>query len=473
MTVATGARKLLLLGLEQGIPGLQVGGPYALKDPNWGLRQAQLKDGIHHDRNDAYYTSPELTGTLGEPEATVISASYPSDLDGELRTGLFVPVAATFLGKPEVTQDGVHDAWMNEYPVTDDPGSAVSLWGMAHDGGSTTPIIFRGKRYGDLELSGDGKTTASFKAKGTGTGDTECGLGVPAIENTGTYLCAPVLSGNRGDVARYTDKLWVKVTSAPTLGVFKVKVALHATTPVYSSLETSIPYSTVSKKVTGWAELFGDAGALGIDSEKKCEPLLVFFPGDVTTLALDDVFVFPALAVAPGTETGYTSVARTLLSGRTFAPARVSLAKGASTADAPFLVEGWSLKLSRTLSPYQPGCGRNAMNPADIDVVGYVKSSLTFTRRYDSRVYQQAIRIGDRYATQLDLDAGMLAGGTTYHERVLANIAQMRVQDAKVSTGGPGIKLETISLTGEQPLSGADSLGLKVWSATEWDFSVV
>jgi len=469
---STGARSFFMAGIEQRITDAQVGAPNAAAiGTNFGLLQFPIEPGAIFQRVDDQATSNELSGFAGTPQSYPGRISRPLDLSMGLRTSTAIPILSTFMGEPVVTQDGAANAWNYAFSLTDSTAKAVSMWGMFHKGGATYPLTFARARFGDLSFESTGTGEVGLKAKGMACLDSEHGFGVADVGNSGTYTThAPVLMGDRSDANRLVDALKLKITSAPTLGVFKVKVAFASGS--YSTVETTINYSTVSKLQTAWVELAGDAGFLGFDECENRSQLLVFFPGDVTTLALNDIFSFPALCQIPGTaaQGGDTTVARTSVGGCRFGPAHVTVKRGNSSADTLLDFDSGSVKLTRQIVPaYTHGPG--ARSPYDVDLVGYTGFEVEADRRFDSREFERLIRTNDRYVVEVLFQAAIITGSTSlWREEIKFSIPQMRIDKTASPLSGPGITKEKVTLVAEQKSDGSDIVTAAIRSGTLWSF---
>ena len=469
----TGAKSFLMAALEQQITNNQVGAPYTtLPASNWGLLQYPVLPGAIFARNDGWAVPQELNGYAGSPAALPGRIERPLDVSMSLRTSALVPILATNLGKPSTTKDGANSAWTYAYTISDASANAVSMWGLFHKGGDTKPVMFSRARFGELGFVSNGQEV-TLSAKGAACLDTEHGVGVAEAGNSGTYTAnVPIIMGDRGDANRLTDTLYVKISSAPTLGVFKVQVKLGSGGS-YSTLETSIAYSTVSKKQTTWVELFNDAGALGFDECENRSQVLIWFPGDVSTLALGDIFTFPATCQIPGTaaQGGDTTVARAQIAGCRFGPAHVSLKKGTSSADTSIDFESGSVKLKRDIVPaFTHGAG--ARNPYDMDVTGYVGFEIEIDRRFDSRIYEQLMRTNDRYVMEVKFEAQLITG-STWRETVQFDLPQVRVDKSASPLTGPGITKEKLTFVVEQKSDGTAPVTATIKSGVLVDFTVI
>lgn len=468
---STGARSFFMAGIEQQIANAQVGGPNAgLIAANFGLLQFPVEPGSIFERIDAQATSNELTGYGGNPQTYPGRITRPLDVSTGLRTSTFVPILGTFMGEPVKTQDGSDPAYNYAYSLTDATASAVSLWGMLHKGGSTYPLTFARARFGELVLTSNGTGEVMLNAKGQACLDTEHGFGIPAVGNSGTYAKSPVLMGDRSDAARLTDALHIKCTSAPALGVIKFKVSLGVT--AYGTDDVTVTYDQATGIVTGWAELFDDAGFIGFDECENRSQLLLFLPGDVRTIALNDVWDFPALCQIPGTvaQGGDTTVARTSVGGCRFGPAHVTVKRGTSSADTLLDFDAGSIKLMREIVPaYTHGPG--ARSPYDMDIVGYTGFEVEADRRFDSREFERLIRTNDRYFLEVLFQGPIISGSTSlWREQIKFEVPQVRVDKTASPLSGPGITKEKVTFVAEQKSDGSAVVGASIRSATSWSF---
>lgn len=469
---STGARSFFMAGIEQQIANAQVGAPNAsVIGSNFGLVQFPVEPGTIFERNDDQSTSNELSGFGGTPQSYPGRIARPLDLSMGLRTSSLIPILGTFMGEPTKTQDGAAAAYNYAYTLTDATASAVSMWGMFHKGGATYPLTWARARFGDLSFDSNGTGEVILKAKGQACLDTEHGFGVADAGNSGTYTAkAPVLMGDRGDANRLTDTLKLKISTAPSAGTFKVTVAFASGS--YSTLETTITYDTVSKLQNNWVELSNDAGFLGFDECENRSQLLVFFPGDVTTLALNDIFIFPALCQIPGTaaQGGDTTVARTSIGGCRFGPAHVTVKRGSSSADTLLDFDAGSIKLMRQIVPaYTHGPG--ARSPYDMDIVGYTGFEVEADRRFDSREFERLIRTNDRYVVEVLFQSAILTGSASlWRDQIKFEVPQVRVDKTASPLSGPGITKEKVTFVAEQKSDGSALMSASIRSATSWAF---
>ena len=468
----TGAKSFFMGAIEQQITNSHVGAPKSLAiGSNFGLVQFPVDPGVIFARSDDQIVPNELTGYFGNPAAIPGRITRNLDLSMPLRTGALIPILGTFLGKPAKTQDGSDPAYNYAYSLSDATTDAASMWGLFHKGGSTYPLAFARARFGELSFESNGTSEVSLKAKGQACLDTEHGLGVADAGNSGTYTTyAPVLMGDRSDANRLVDALKVKISSAPTSGTFKVKVAFGSGS--YSTAETTITYNTVSKLQDNFVELVGDSGALGFDECENRNPLYIFFPGDVTTMALNDIWAFPALCQIPGTaaQGGDTTVARTALTGCRFGPAHVSIKRGSSSANVALDFESGSVKLMRQIVPaYTHGAG--ARNPYDMDIVGYVGIEIEADRRFDSREFERLIRTNDRYVVEVLYQGPVISGSTSlWRDQFKIEIPQARINSVASPLTGPGITKEKVGIVAEQKSDGSAVVTASIRSATSWSF---
>lgn len=294
---STGAKSFLMMALEQQIAGSQVGGPLTTDGPNWGLQQFPIDPGAILARVDDQVVPAELTGFSGSPQSMPGRISYPIDLSMGMRTGPLVPIMATCLGKPTVSQDGAAAAYNYAFSISDATADAVSLWGLFHKGGSTYPIAFARARFGDLSFETDGNGLVTVKAKGMACLDTEHGIGDADAGNTGGFARMPVIMGDRSDANRLTDILYVKVADAPAAGVMQVQTKLGSGS--YSTAKSPVDYSTATGLQTSWAELFDDVGPLGFNECENRSQILAFFPGKLAGFVTDPATAPTGALVSP------------------------------------------------------------------------------------------------------------------------------------------------------------------------------
>jgi len=451
---STGARSFFMAGIEQQIANAQVGAPNAsVIGSNFGLVQFPIEPGAIFERTDDQSTSNELSGFSGTPQSYPGRIVRPLDLSMGLRTSSLIPILGTFMGEPTKTQDGAAAAYNYAYTLTDATASAVSMWGLFHKGGATYPLTWARARFGDLSFDSNGTGEVILKAKGQACLDTEHGFGVADAGNSGTYTTkAPVLMGDRGDANRLTDTLKLKISTAPSAGTFKVTVAFASGS--YSTLETTITYDTVSKLQNNWVELSNDAG----EEDEK--------------LALNDVFIFPALCQIPGTaaQGGDTTVARTSIGGCRFGPAHVTVKRGSSSADTLLDFDAGSIKLMRQIVPaYTHGPG--ARSPYDMDIVGYTGFEVEADRRFDSREFERLIRTNDRYVVEVLFQSAILTGSASlWRDQIKFEVPQVRVDKTASPLSGPGNTKEKVTFVAEQKSDGSPLLSASIRSATSWAF---
>lgn len=437
-------------------------------DPNFGLVQLLSRPGGGVTRSPEWGENDEFTGSLEPPEQSLVGWNYTVDSPQWLRTAPLVMELASMLGEPTVTQDGSDPAWQYEFPLTDDPDLAVSLWELTHKAGSTKPILARGIRYNVIEIDAPERGESSMNANGLACGWTECGLGVQAEANTGTNPCGAYLTGPRTDTNKYTDALKFKVTRTVAGGGLRVKVALGV--GAYSTAEIDVPTGSTGLQ-TRLVEVSDDAGPLGLDDcEDGLEPLMVFFSGDLRLYALDDVIEHPALAQIPGDGSGETGLARTALEGPRFGPAHVVFKHGTSTADTELAFEIGGIKLERTIVPVLEK-GRNARNPSDLEVVDYLMVEAELERRFDSRDWERFMSLGTRPAAEFRFDGCLIAGSSSgWRESFVVTMPQVRVHDAQSPVANSANVKETITASMERSRAGTPS-SVIVRSGTFIDFS--
>lgn len=466
---ATGALGNVVITETVANAGFLVSGMSGGVDENFGLCQLMARPGGGVTRTAEWADNDEFTGSLEPAEKSLVGWSYKVDSPQWLRTAPLVMELASMLGEPSVTQDGASSAWQYTFPLTDDPAAAISLWELTHKAGSTYPVLARGIRYNSIEIDAPERGESAMKASGLGCGWTECGIGVQATANSGTNPCGAYLTGPRTDTNKYTDALKFKVSRTVGGGGFRVKVALGI--GAYATTEIDVTTSGTTGFQTAWAEVIDDSGPLGLDDcEDGLEPLLVFFSGDLRLYAVDDIIEHPALVQIPGDGSGETGLARVALDGPRFGPAHVTFKYGTSTADTELAFEIGSLKLTRTIEPVLAK-GRNARNPSDLDVVGYLGVEAELTRRFDSRTWERFMSLGTRPVAEFKFEGCTIAASASgWKESLTVSIPQFRIDDAQSPVANAGSVKETIKGALEKSRAGTAS-SVIVRSGTFIDFS--
>lgn len=455
---------------------------------NAGLVQFSAAVADYFHREDGEFQSDEITGELGEPDAIPGFQTFPQDWPFDLRAGKLVPLEASFSGEPTVTfLTGAPGA---QYDFGDED-SPVSLWAQKHEGGATRPVTGTGIRFFDIEYSGLGTGLAKAKAKGIGTGWTECGIALPPA-TVGTYLHVPVVKGQRGDAGRLTTSIFVKIIDAPSAGTFTFKAKLGALSAYGGSgtLLTGYYNTTTGRAKQGgtnedaWIELVDETGeVLGVDSDEQREPFSIAWPGDCRLLEANKEYEIPAQALVPRalkslSDTTSTGDARRIIRLPRFGPAHIRLLKTVDSVQSRFEFESITAKFSRTGTPAYPGGGASALRPADVDVTGYVAMEFDIDGRHKTREIERMKRENTRFALALEIEGGRIPSApgvlSSYRESVKKTYTWCRISSFSAVPAGTGVTKAKIKITAAQPPDGSAFMPLnRIVSLQTWPFHAI
>lgn len=479
---------------------------------NFGFQFIRPDNGSDFQRDDTNYKSTEQTGRLGESRAIPGLVNYAHTLNTDLRAGTVVALLASMTGKPTVTQAAGAPAFTYDFPLSDLEKDSVSLSAIFHKGGDLRPLLFGGIKTTEMGITYGEKGQAKLQAKLMGAWDSEAAFGKKTA-GTGTFASAPVARGVRSDANRYTDSVFVKVIAAPAvsggIGSFTIRAALAAAggTPTFGTAVTSKVYydpttkrqchpaaigaTVATRNQSAWVELYDSTSGLtiGIDDEENRKPFLIYFPGDVSLLAANDVYEIKALQPVPGIystahptgpadDGSYTGQApRQTLTTR-FAPTHVTIMKGPDSASTDILrFQAGNIKISRPADPVNE-CGPEAANPSEVDVFGKFKIELDVDRRLNSRVFERLMKENGRLYTVLTFEGSRIkidtVTGTLAAEREAFNLvlAQSRIESLNSPLAGDKVYVEKMKISPEQPDDeDFDVVSPTVTTFASWDFS--
>ena len=479
---------------------------------NYGLKFLRPDTGTDFSRNDSPFKSTEQTGRLGAARSIPGLVAYPHAFNFDLRSGTLVPLFASMLGKPTVSQEAGTPVLTYSFPLSDLSSDSVSLWASWYKGGDFRPQTFGGIKCGEIDLNFSGKAGGKAKAKLMGQWDTEAGLAAK-VSGSGTYESIPVVRGVRSDANRATYSVFLKVIATPAIasgvGSFTVRAALAAAggTPTFGTAATATVYfdpatsrqahpaafgsSLATANQSAWIELFESTTslALGYDSGENRKPFEVYFPGDVTALLANDIYEIPALAKVPGIysaahptgpadDGSFTGQAPRMTLSPRFGPAHVSLRKGASSGTTSVLnFQAGGIKISRPLDAVE-GLGPEAANPLDVDVFGKLTLEVDVERRLESREFERLMKEDGRLYAVLALTGERITvdpvAGTisTKRDLVEMTLGQVAVDKTDSPLSGDKVYVEKVKILAEQPDDDAlDAFALKIQSPDSWDFA--
>ncbi|MDD5305555.1 MAG: hypothetical protein PHS14_20845 [Elusimicrobia bacterium] len=569
---------------------------------NFGFQFIRVDNASDFNRDDTYFKSTEQTGRLGEPRGIPGLVKYTHAFNFDVRIGSLVPLLASMMGKPTVTQSTGEPVLTYAFPLSDLSSDSISLSALFYKGGDFRPQLFLGMKCSEIAFD-LGKKQAQAKAKLEGQHDTECGFGKALSGNTGTFASAPVVRGVRSDAKAYSDSVFVKVIAAPAvsggIGSFTIKAALAAagtvspsfgdaitksvktttghddltgagtyTGSVMATYEVEIDatgspdtykwrknggaYTTGVNATTGpvvlsdgitvtfgsatghsvgdkwvvfvaisnvyydpttkrqihpaaignatgtaqqsaWVELWESTTglALGFDEEENRKPFEVYFPGDVTLLAANDIFEIPALLpvpdvytaahpTGPGDDGSYTGQRPRFTFTSRMTPAHVTLFRGPSSTGQQVLnaISG-TMKIGRPIDAVE-GLGPEAANPIDVDVFGKFVLGLDIDRRYVTREFERAAKADERFYSVVQVQSHRVVVDPVYgtlsalREQANFTYAQARVDKTAAVLSGDKVIDEKITITPEQPDDDTlEFVDINLKTAHSWDFSRV
>jgi hypothetical protein len=482
---------------------------------NFGFQFIRPDAGTDFSRDDTSDKSTEQTGQLGEPRGIPGLVKYAHPFNCDARIGTLVPLLASMRGKPSADQNTGEPVVVYGFPSSDLPSDSISLSGLFYKGGSLHPQLFLGSKCSEIDLA-LGKKQAQLKAKLTGQHDTEAGFGTAIAGNATAFASALVVRGGRSDANAYTDSVFVKIVAAPAeasgIGSFTIRATLAAAATAAPSFGTAVTsrvyYDPATKRQchpaaignaaatlqqSAWIELWESTTglALGFDEGENRKPFEVYFPGDVSVLAADDVFEIPALQKIPGVYTAanptgpsddgsYTGQRPRFTFTSRMTPAHVIITKGTGSSTQTLLdALSSSLKITRPVDAVE-GLGPEAANPIDVDVFGKFVLSFDIERRYVDRYFERIAKSDARLYAVIQLKSSRIVvdpvSGTLSADREEATFtyAQARVDKTASAFSGDKVTMEKVTLTPEQPDDDTlEAVSIVAKTAHSWDFSRV
>lgn len=289
------------------------------------------------------------------------------------------------------------------------------------------------------------------------------------------YAGAVVARGVRAD-STPTLPLFVKITSAPSLGVFKVKTEVKASSPTYPGAEYTLYYNTVSKyqtktgstQMSDWWEVLDSSGdKLGADTCSNRAPYEILFTGDVTGLQLNDEFKIEPSCLIPGAGSSpYSGTAPSYVTGCRFTSAHCTITLNGS----PVMVHNATCALAVPREPYR-ALGPEARFALDMNLNGYATGQLQIQRRFDSRTYE-AMRFGDIHIAGIFQLEGSEISDTGRRQTAKVTFNQMGVQNTDSNLNSVNWVPESVTLVAEQPDNGStDFANIEIITDADWTIS--
>ena len=426
-----------------------------------------------------YIRSKGLTGGAGEPPAAPGDIDIPIAFKHALETSFIVPGTAALLGKPSTVTRNADGTNQYDWNPSLSKFDGISLTGQLVEGRPIRPEIFPQIVFSEIDCAVKGGALVELAPKGEATHHTVYGM--PEITSTpnAAYTSAPMLKGNNRadsvyDTAGVTADLYVKVTTAPTAGTMVVKFK-RGSASSYGSTTVSVPYDTSAPKkqmqsgsmTSEWVECVDSNTGLryGGDTGELRRPLLICFPGDVSTIPLNSEWKFPAnvnslipgAGSTPGTpDSWYTGFPARHLTGYRFTSAHAMLyfGEGALASPATYLPsEDFKWKMTSGLKAVKPD-GREAASTTNFDRTGYLGLQIDVERRYVDRRWKRYQEQDIRASVKLLIEgeAPLVQIGTRSANRLTYQVlsVQMRIDKTAVPIPGPDTLMNPTSFIAEQ-----------------------
>lgn len=451
---------------------------------NWGLREMPQDPGEVFSVEPVEITPQELTGFLGQPEPVQIRLNQPFAGSGSLRAGHLVAPLASLFGAPTVTRAATEPVRTYDFEPLEEPEDSVSLSGLFHLGGKTTrPLLFQAARVSEVEIGSPGNAELSVKWKGMAIASSQESPGYPDNGNSGTQTLAPFLRGARGDAGRYTDSVFMKVSTGPSAGTMGVQFKVGAG-GTYGS-EITVRYKTTTGRMYRYGSqaepavsvLVGAADDhLGLDTDRDFEPVACVLPGDLRLYAVNDVFEFLPENLIADARAGaaYSNQARLDVPQAIYTAARVTVLRGIGTATDFFDFEAATVKLSRSLK-VKTTQGPYAKRGSDLILSGFVNVELGLTRFMDSREFERFARESQRLAWDIQIAGPKISTnpGTKSNSRELIRI-QIPRGAHKIKRTVPAAEIrEALTIQALQPADGSPHVTAQLVTGMGWDFSAI
>ena len=445
---------------------------------NGGFIALQEPEAPAIDADYKYIRSKGLTGGAGEPPAAPGDIDLPATFKHAWESGIATVVHAATLGKPTTVTRNADGT--NQYDWTPSlskfDGSSLTI--LRSEGRPIRPEMFVQTVFSEIDGTVKGGALVEMTPKGMAAHHTL--YGIPVVTSpSANYTSAPMLKGNNRadsvyDTAGVTADLWVKVTTAATGGAMIIKCK-RGSASSYGSTTCSVPYDTSAPKkqmqsgsmTSEWVELVDSntGERYGGDTGELRRPLLICFPGDLTTIPLNHEWKFPANVNAlipgagstPGTpDSWYTGFPARHLAGYRFTSAHAMLyfGEGALASPSTYLPsEDFKWKITSGLKAVKPD-GREAAHATAFDRTGYLGFQVDVERRYVDRRWKRYQEQDIRASVKLLLEgeAPLVQVGTRSANRLTYQVlsVQMRIDKTAVPIPGPDTLMNPTSFVAEQ-----------------------
>jgi len=431
------------------------------------------------DADYVYIKSKGLTGGAGEPPAAPGDINIPATFKHALEAGIAGPVTAALLGKPTTVTNNADGTNQLDWNPSLSKFDACSLTILRSEGRPIRPEIFPQVVFSEIDGAVKGGALIEMAPKGMAAHHTLYGIPVITSSPNANYTTAPMLKGNnRADsvyeTAGVTADLYVKVTTAASAGTMVVKFK-RGSASSYGSTTVSVPYDTSAPKqqiqsgsnTSEWVECVDSNTGLryGGDTGELRRPLMICFPGDISTIPLNSEWKFPANVNAlipgagstPGTpDSWYTGFPARHLAGYRFTSAHATLffGEGALATPSTYLPsEDFKWKMVSGLKAVKPD-GREAAHAVNFERTGYLGLQIDVESRYVSRRWKRYQEQDIRASVKLLLEgeAPLVQVGTRSANRLTYQVlsVQMRIDKTAVPIPGPDTLMNPTSFVAEQ-----------------------
>lgn len=342
-----------------------------------------------------------------------------------------------------------------------------------HGGGeSVNGFIWQNKAH-EIVVSTEQGAVVTAETQMIACGYTPHGLPAATLDaGDPQQLILPVLFGRRSDASRATDPTYVKYTAAPSAGSQGIK-AKKTTAATYDGTQQTILYDTTSKKMKQQSGMFSDKlvlndeanVAMGLGSGR---PLMFLHGGDQELNEANDEYVFPvkphipATGSTPGTDDGtFTGFGPKRITSPDFTEANATVVDGSTG----LLVTSTTLTLTDPKSLIE-GHGVEAGYGYDVQDSGNKMLSLEFTRYFEDLSYQEKAELLSRGSWTWKLEGGLIliTPGTysTERETIQVDVSLGEIATAVPTSGGPDIRMETVTVEAVEPTDGSDAFTITV-----------
>lgn len=446
---------------------------------NGGMVYLQEPEAPQIDADYKYIQSKGLTGGAGAPPAAPGDIDIPATFKHAFETGVAAAVNAAHLGKPSTITRNADGTNQYDWNPSLSKFDGISLTVQRVEGRPIRPEVFPQVVFSEIDCAVKDGALVELAPKGMAAHHTTYGLPVITSSPNAAYTSAPMLKGNNRvdsvyDTAGVTADLFVKVTTAASAGVMLIKFK-RGSASSYGSTTCSVYYDTSAPKkqiqygsmTSEWVEAVDSNTGLryGGDTWELRRPLLICFPGDITTIPLNSEWKFaanvnaliPGAGSTPGTpDSWYTGFAPRHLYGPRFANTHATLyyGEGALSTPSTYLpTESFKWKTVSALKAVKPD-GREASHAIDFDRTGYLGFQLDVDQRFVSRRWKKSQEQDLRLSVKVLLEGEnpLVQPGVRSVNRLTYAVTsvQMRIDKTAAPIPGPDVLMNPTSFVAEQ-----------------------